>query len=73
MESRQLADVVRGGILLATAILLGVLLWKFYQVAPRMGISIKQAYYFPIALVAGICWVTYRGVKTIVTALRRTD
>jgi hypothetical protein len=72
LESRQLADVVRGGILLATAVLLGVLLWKFYQVAPRMGISVKQVYYFPIALVAGICWVTYRGVKTIVTALRRT-
>jgi hypothetical protein len=72
VESRQISELVRGGILLAIGALLGVLLWKFYQMAPRMGISIKDIFYFPIAVIAAICWFTYRGVRTIVTALRGT-
>jgi hypothetical protein len=70
LESRQLADLVRGGILLAIAVTMAVLLYKFYQVFPRLGISVKQVYYFPIALLAAICWLTYRGVRAIVTSLR---
>ena len=73
MESRRIADLVRGGILLANAILLVILLHKFYYALPRMGISVKQVYYFPIAIIAGICWLTYRGVKTIVTAFKNAS
>ena len=72
MESRQIADLVRGGILLAVAVLLAVFLWKFYQVLPRMGISVKQVFYFPIAVIAAICWVAYRGIRVIVTAFKHT-
>ena len=70
MESKRVADLVRGGILLAIAILMIVLLYKFYQIVPRMGISVKQVYYFPIALIGAICWLAYRGIRTIVTAFR---
>jgi hypothetical protein len=73
MESKRIADLVRGGILLAIAILMIVLLHKFYQVLPRMGISVKQVYYFPIAVIAAICWLTYRGIRTIVSTLRNAS
>jgi len=73
MDSRKLSELLRGGVLLATAILLGVMLWKFYQVFPKVGISVKEVVYFPIAVIAAICWVTYRGIKIVITALRRTD
>jgi hypothetical protein len=72
VESRQIAGLVRGGILLAVAVLLAVFLWKFYQVLPKMGISVKQIFYFPIALIAAICWVTYRGISIVITAFRDT-
>jgi hypothetical protein len=71
VQSRQVVEVVRGGILLAIAVLMAVLLHKFYQTFPRLGISVKQVYYFPIAIVAAICWLTYRGIKTIVAAFRK--
>ena len=72
MESQRIADLIRGGILLAIAVLMAVLLWKFYHLLPRMGISVKQVRYFPIAVIAAICWLTYRGVRTIVTTLRES-
>ena len=73
MDSRKISELIRGGVLLAIAILLAVMLWKFYQVFPKAGISVKQVYYFPIAVIAAICWVSYRGIKIIITALRRTE
>jgi hypothetical protein len=72
LESRQIADLIRGGLLLAVAVLLAVLLRKFYQIFPHVGISVKHVYYFPIAIIGGICWVAYRGIRTIVTALKDT-
>jgi hypothetical protein len=73
VESKRIADLVRGGILLAIAVSMAVLLHKFYQIVPRMGISIKQVFYFPIAVVAAICWLTYRGIRTIVATLRNAS
>jgi uncharacterized membrane protein len=73
VDSRKISEIARGGVLLAIAILLGVMLWKFYQVFPEAGISVKQVFYFPIAVIAAICWVTYRGIRTIITALRRIE
>jgi hypothetical protein len=72
MESRQIADLVRGAILLAIALLMIVLLVRLYQALPNMGISVKQVYYFPIAIIAAVCWLTYRGVRTILAAFRNT-
>ncbi|MFH1312179.1 MAG: hypothetical protein ABIJ00_03040 [Candidatus Eisenbacteria bacterium] len=72
MESRQIADLVRGAILLAIAVLMVVLLVRLYQALPRMGISVKQVYYFPIAIIAAVCWLAYRGVRTILAAFRNT-
>ena len=73
MDSRKISELIRGGVLLAIAVLLGVMLWKFYQVFPKAGISVKQVYYFPIFVIAAICWVTYRGIRIVITALRRTE
>jgi hypothetical protein len=72
MEPSRIVDLTRGIILLTVAVLLGVLLWKFYQVFPGVGISVKSLRIFPIAIVGGICWVTYRGLKLILSALRNT-
>jgi uncharacterized membrane protein len=73
MESSKIVDITRGAILLTVAVLLGVLLWKFYQVFPQAGISVKNLRIFPIAIIGGICWVTYRGLKLILSALRNRD
>lgn len=73
MESRRIAELVRGGILMAIGLLMAVLLWKVYHVFPRVGISIKQVYYFPIAIIAAVCWLTYRGVSIVLTAFRNRD
>jgi hypothetical protein len=70
VESRQIADLIRGAILLAIALLMIVLLVRLYQALPRMGISVKQVCYFPIAIIAAVCWLTYRGVRTILAAFR---
>ena len=70
MEPNRIVDLARGAILLTLAVLLGVLLWKFYQVFPAAGISVKNVPIFPIAIIGGICWVTYRGLKLILSALR---
>jgi hypothetical protein len=72
MEPSRIAEIVRGAILLTVGILLAVLLWKFYQVFPEAGISVKNVRIFPIAIIGGICWVTYRGLKLILSALRNT-
>jgi hypothetical protein len=70
MEPNRIVDLTRGAILLTVGILLAVLLWKFYQVFPEAGISVKSVRIFPIAIIGGICWVTYRGLKLILSALR---
>ena len=70
MEANRLVDLTRGAILLTVGVLLGILLWKFYQVFPQAGISVKSVRIFPIAIIGGICWVTYRGLKLILSALR---
>jgi uncharacterized membrane protein len=70
MEANRLVDLARGAILLTVAVLLGILLWKFYHVFPQAGISVKSVRIFPIAIIGGICWVTYRGLKLILSALR---
>jgi hypothetical protein len=72
MDSNRVVDLTRGGVLLTLAVLLGVLLWKFYQVFPEAGISVKSFRIFPIAIIGGICWVTYRGLRLILSALRDT-
>jgi uncharacterized membrane protein len=72
MDSKRIVDLTRGAILLAVAVLLGVLLWKFYRIFPEAGISVKNLRIFPIAIIGGICWVTYRGLKLILSALRNT-
>jgi hypothetical protein len=72
MDSNRIVDLTRGGILLAVAVLLGILLWKFYHVFPEAGISVKSFRIFPIAIIGGICWVTYRGLNLILSALRKT-
>jgi hypothetical protein len=72
VESRSIADLIRGAILLAIAVLMIVLLVRLYQALPRIGISVKQVYYFPIAIIGAVCWLTYRGVRTILAAFRNT-
>jgi hypothetical protein len=72
MESSRIVDLARGALLLLVAVLLGILLWKFYQIFPSLGISVKSFRIFPIAILGGICWVTYRGLKLIMSAFRNT-
>jgi len=73
VDSRKISELIRGGVLLATAVLLGMMLWKSHQVFPLIGISFKQVPYYPIAIIAAMCWVTYRGIRIIIIALRRTE
>jgi len=70
LESRQIADVVRGAILLSTAALMIVLLLKLNSVMTKMGIPVRRVYYFPLAIVVATSWLTYRGLRTILAAFR---
>ena len=70
MESNKIGDLVRGGILLAIAILMAVLLGKVYFFLAARGIAIKDVIFFPIALIGAICWLTYRGLRAVVSAFR---
>jgi hypothetical protein len=73
LESRKIAGLVQGVVLLAVAVVLAVFLWRYFAVLPLIGKSVKTTYYFPIAITAGICWVTYRGIRIIVSAMRDPD
>ncbi len=70
LKSRCIADTIRGAILLAVAALMIVLMFKFNSVMTKMGIPIRRVYYFPLAIVLATSWLTYRGIKTILAALR---
>ena len=52
---------------------MAVLLIKVYIFMVTRGIDIKDVIYFPIALIGAICWLTYRGIKAVVSALRDND
>jgi len=70
MDAKQIGDLIRGCILLAIAVLIAVLLVKVYTFLTARGISIKEVIFFPIALIGAICWLTYRGMKIALSALR---
>jgi len=73
LESNKIGDLIKGLILLAIAISMAVLLVKANAVLAARGIDIKDVIYFPIALIGAICWLTYRGLKAVVSALRDND
>ena len=73
MESNKIGDLLRGGILIVTAILMAVLLAKAHAVLTARGIAFKDVIFFPIALIGAICWLTYRGLKAVVSALKDKD
>ncbi len=73
MDSNKIGDLLRGGILIAIAVLMAVLLAKFHAFVSAQGIDVKDVIIFPIALVGSICWLTYRGLKAVVSALRDND
>jgi hypothetical protein len=73
LESNKIGDLIKGLVLLAIAILMAVLLIKVYIFMVTRGIDIKDVIYFPIALIGAICWLTYRGIKAVVSALRDND
>jgi hypothetical protein len=73
LESSKIGDLVRGGILLAIAVLMAVLLHKVYVFIVTRGIEFKDIIFFPIALIGAICWLTYRGLKAVVSALRDNE
>ena len=70
MESNKIGDLIRGGILLAIAILMAVLFAKVYYFLVDRGIAIKDVVFFPIALIGAICWLSYRGLKAVLSAFR---
>jgi predicted PurR-regulated permease PerM len=73
LESNKIGDLLKGLVLIATAILMAVLLYRVYTFLEVRGIAIKDVIFFPIALLAAICWLTYRGLKAVVSALRDND
>ena len=73
MESNKIGDLIKGLVLLAIAIGMAVLLIRVYSFMATRGIDIKDVVYFPIALIGAICWLTYRGLKAVVSALRDND
>ena len=73
MESNKIGDLARGLILIAIAILMAVLLFKVYTFLVAREIAIKDVIFFPIALIGAICWLTYRGLKAVVSALQDND
>jgi hypothetical protein len=70
LDSNKIGDLLRGGILIAIAVLMAVLLAKVYTFLVARGIAIKDVIFFPIALIGAICWLSYRGLKAVVSALR---
>jgi hypothetical protein len=70
LESNKIGDLLRGCILLLIAIFMAVLLAKVYTLLVLRGIAIKDVIFFPIALIGAICWLSYRGLKAVVSALR---
>ena len=73
MESNKIGDLARGLVLIAIAILMAVLLFKVYTFLVAREIAIKDVIFFPIALIGAICWLTYRGLKAVVSALQDND
>jgi len=73
LESNKIGDLIKGLVLLAIAIGMAVLLIRVYSFMATRGIDIKDVVYFPIALIGAICWLTYRGLKAVVSALRDND
>jgi hypothetical protein len=70
LESNRIGDLLRGCILLLIAVFMAVLLAKVYTLLVLRGIAIKDVIFFPIALIGAICWLSYRGLKAVVSALR---
>jgi hypothetical protein len=70
LEAKKIGDLLRGTVLLAIAVLMAVLLGKVYFFLDARGIAIKDVLFFPIALIGAICWLTYRGLKAVVSAFR---
>jgi hypothetical protein len=73
LESSKIGDLIRGGILIAIAMLMAVLLGKVYTFIVTRGIEFKDVIFFPIALIGAICWLAYRGLKAVVSALRDNE
>ncbi len=73
MESNKIGDLLKGLVLIAIAVLMAVLLYKVYTFMEGRGIAIKDVIFFPIALLGAICWLTYRGLKAVVSALSDND
>jgi predicted PurR-regulated permease PerM len=73
LESNKIGELLRGAILIAIAVFMAVLLHKVHVFLTERGISIKDVIVFPIALIGAICWLTYRGVKAVVSAFRQTE
>jgi len=70
LESKQIAEGIRGAILLAVAALMVVLLIKFNLVMTKMGIPLRRVYYFPLAVIVAASWLIYRGLRTILAAFK---
>jgi hypothetical protein len=73
LDSNKIGDLLKGGILIAIAILMAVLLAKVFTFLSARGIAVKDVVFFPIALIGAICWLTYRGLKAVLSALRDNE
>lgn len=49
---------------------MAVLLAKVYALFVARGIAIKDVIFLPIALIGAVCWLSYRGLRAVVSALR---
>ncbi len=70
MESNKIVDLLRGCIYILIAVFMAVLLAKVYAFLVARGIAIKDVIFLPIALIGAICWLSYRGLRAVVSALR---
>ena len=73
MEGNKIEALVKGLVLIAIAVLMAVLLVKVYLFLQAREIAVKDVVFFPIALIGAICWLTYRGLKAVVSALRDNE
>lgn len=73
MENSKIGDLLRGAILIVIAVFMAVLLYKVHTFFVARGIEFKDVIFFPIALIGAICWLTYRGLKAVVSALRDNE
>jgi len=73
LKPKKIAEIVHGGILLAIALMMGILLLQFRQIIVKQRISIASIRWFSAILIVAIAWLAYRGTRIILSARKDVE